>query len=174
MARRWRIGTVAVFALALGFAAFGAAAAELIETAQTSKSGRYKIDHFGIALEVAGLIEPGKSYTVFAPTNQVFRRFDLGVMKPGGPAMSPEEKLRAADKDRLAEALGVHVVEGSLPYSELARQETLTTLSGETLEVTRTEGGVLINEVTLVKPDLVADNGVIHVVDGLLAGERKR
>ncbi|MDX1540116.1 MAG: fasciclin domain-containing protein [Geminicoccaceae bacterium] len=173
MVRRSRHLRAVACALTLCLAPLAAGAADLIETALESKqSGRYKIDHFGIALETAGL-EPG-SYTVFAPTNQVFRRLDLGAMKPGGPAMSPEERIRAADKDLLLDVVEAHIVEGALPYSELAAEETVTTLGGTTLEITRTEGGVLVGEVTITKPDLTADDGVIHVIDGLLAGGRQR
>jgi uncharacterized surface protein with fasciclin (FAS1) repeats len=171
MGQRRGYTKAAICALLLCLAALPAPAADLVETAQdTRRSGQFRIDHFVIALEVAGLVDSLKegSYTVFAPTNQVFRRLDLGVLKPGGPAMSPEEKLRAVDKDRLADLLKDHVVEGRIPYTELVRKEALTTLGGTTLEVKPTEGGVLINGITVAKPDLLADNGVIHVVEGLL------
>ena len=178
MARRWRHINAALCTLALCLAALPAGAADLVETAQkTKQTGRFKIDHFGVALEVAGLVDSQKpgSFTIFAPTNQVFRRVDLGVMKPGGPAMSPEGKLRAADQDRLADVLKHHVVEGSIPYSELAAMESVQTLAGSTLEITRTEGGILLNDdITIAQPDLMADNGVIHVVEGLLAGGPQR
>ena len=177
MAQRWRSSNVALGALALYLTALPAGAADLVETAQkTKQSGRFKIDQFAIALEVTGLVDSDEagSYTVFAPTNQTFRRVDLGVLKPGGPAMSPEEKLRAADQERLADVLKHHVVEGSLPYSELAGMDSVETLAGSTLEITRTEGGILVNDVTIAQPDLIADNGVIHVVEGLLAGGRQR
>lgn len=176
MLRRWH-RSIGASALLLCLAALPAGAADLVETAQNTKqSGQFRIDHLAIALEVAGLIDTLSegSYTVFAPTNQAFRRLDLGALKPGGPALSPEGKLRAADQDRLAALLKDHIVSGAFPYTELARQETLETLGGTTLEIEPTEGGVMINSVTIAKADLMADNGVIHVLEGPLAGGRQQ
>jgi transforming growth factor-beta-induced protein len=176
MSERWRDGVAAGCALLLWLAAPPAGAADLVETARSTKSEKFRIDHFAIALEAAGLA-PSLSqgaYTVFAPTNQALRRLDLDALEPGGPALSPEAKLRAADPDRLAAVLKAHIVEGAIPYTELVGRPALETEGGTTLEVKPTEGGVMINGITLAKPDLMADNGVIHVIEGLLAGGAQR
>jgi uncharacterized surface protein with fasciclin (FAS1) repeats len=174
MTKPRRLSVVAGCALLLCLTALPAAAADLIETARNTKQsgGQYRIDHFAIALDAAGLaatLNDG-TYTIFAPTNQALRRLDLGVQQPGGPAMSPEAELRAADKSRLAAVLKAHIVKGTIPYAELLGKRTLETLGGTTLEVKSTEGGVLINNVKVAKADLMADNGVIHILEGLLAG----
>jgi uncharacterized surface protein with fasciclin (FAS1) repeats len=176
MRERWRHGVVAGCAVVIYLAALPAGAANLVETAQDTKSGKFRIDHFAIALDAAGLapsLSEG-SYTVFARTNQALRRLDLGVLEPGGPALSPEAKLRAADPARLAAVLKAHIVEGAIPYTELVGKPALATEDGTTLEVKPTEGGVMINGITIAKPDLMADNGVIHVIEGLLAGGGQR
>ncbi len=173
MIKDWRHSVVVGCALLLCLAALPAGAADLVETARSTKeSGQFRIDHFAIALEAAGLAPrlSAGSYTVFAPTNQALRRLDVGKQDPGGPAMSPEAKLRAADQDRLAEVLKSYIVEGAIPYNELVGRQTLETLGGTTLEVKPTEGGVMVNNIRVAKSDLMADNGVIHVVEGLLAG----
>jgi uncharacterized surface protein with fasciclin (FAS1) repeats len=176
MSERRRHGLAACCAFLLCLTALPAGAADLIETAQSTKSGKFRIDHFAIALEAAGLASSlsAGSYTVFAPTNQALRRLDLGSLAPGGPALSPADKLRTADPERLAEVVKAHIVLGAIPYTELIGKQALETEGGTTLEVKPTEGGVMIDGLPIAKPDLMADNGVIHVIEGLLAGGAQR
>ena len=155
MIKDWRHSVVVGCALLLCLAVLPAGAADLVETARSTKElDNSGIDHFAIALEAAGLalrLSAG-SYTVFAPTNQALRRLDVGKQYPGGPAMSPEAKLRAADQDRLAEVLKSYIVEGAIPYNELVGRQTLETLGGTTLEVKPTEGGVMVNNIRVASP----------------------
>ena len=72
------------------------------------------------------------------------------------------------DRDRLSDLLKQYIVEGEIPFDQLADQEQLQTLQGATLEVSTAKGGVLVNDIEVLKPDIVADNGVIHVIGGLL------
>jgi uncharacterized surface protein with fasciclin (FAS1) repeats len=50
-------------------------------------------------------------------------------------------------------------------------QEQLETLQGAKLDVSPAKGGILVNKVEVLKPDIMADNGVIHVIGGLLTPE---
>ena len=164
--------TAAAIAAPLCMTAAPAAAADLIETMrEVSSSGQFEIEAFVAAIEAAGLsavLEGAGSHTIFAPTDEAFQTLQLGGLEPQGPAKSPEEQLRSADRNQLADLLKRYIVEGSIPFDQLADQERLETMQGATLEVSTAKGGVLVNDIEVLKPDIAADNGVIHVIGGLL------
>jgi len=121
------------------------------------------------ALDTAGLVDalntPGDELTVFAPTDEAFGKLlaDLGV--------TVEELL--ADPD-LANILLYHVVPGvfdSATVIAAAPIDALDTLNpdGATLKVEVVDGAVVINEsAEVIQADVVASNGVIHVIDAVL------
>ena len=148
-------------------------AGNVIETMhEVSDSGQFEIDEFAAAFEAAGLaneLEGAGPYTIFAPTNEAFQRLKVGGLEPRGSAKTPEEQLQSADKDRLSEILELYIVKGRMPFDQLLEQEKLETLQGAQLDVSTAKGGVLVNNIEVLKPDIMADNGVIHVIGGLLA-----
>jgi uncharacterized surface protein with fasciclin (FAS1) repeats len=102
------------------------------------------------------LSAPG-SYTVFAPTSAAFL-VDIN----DGIDLSPAQ---------LSSVLNYHVVEGLYPESALVDGLTLTTLQGETLIFTsRTDdnGTTMVNDENIVTPNILANNGIVHVIDGVL------
>ncbi len=122
------------------------------------------------ALNQAGLVDalndPEAELTVFAPTDEAFTVLltELDI---------PAEELLA--REDLADILLYHVVEGEFFSGDvvdaLAENEALelTTLNGVTITITATDDGVFINDVTpITDADLVAGNGVIHTIDGVL------
>jgi uncharacterized surface protein with fasciclin (FAS1) repeats len=162
-------------AVALWVLASPAYAGNVIETMhEMSSSGQFEIDAFVKAVEAAGLtsvLEGTGSYTVFVPTDEAFQTLKVGGSAPQGQAKTPDEQLQSADKDRLSEILKQYVVEGRMPSDQLMEQEKLETLQGAKVDVTPAKGGVLVNNIEILKPDIVADNGVIHVIGGLLTPE---
>jgi Fasciclin domain len=66
-----------------------------------------------------------------------------------------------------------HIVEGGRPFDQLIEQGQLEPLQGAKLEVSQAKGGVLVNDIEILKPDIVADNGAIHVIGGLRAPEKQ-
>jgi uncharacterized surface protein with fasciclin (FAS1) repeats len=152
-----------------------AGAHDVIDTMrQVSSSGQFEIDAFLKAIEAAGLaevLEGAGPHTIFAPTNEAFETLRLGGLEAQGPAKTPEEQLQSADKEWLSEVLKHYIVEGRMPFDQLVDQEQLETMQGAKLEVSTAKGGVLVNDIEVLKPDIVADNGVIHVIGGLLAPE---
>jgi uncharacterized surface protein with fasciclin (FAS1) repeats len=150
-------------------------AADLVATAEeVSQSGQFEIDSFATALEVSGLAETLKGkgpYTVFAPTDAAFEKLDLGDPEPQETAKTPKEQLQSADKDRLAAILKQHIVEGRVPLEQLVDQEKLETLEGAKLDVVSAKDGALVNGIEILESDVAADNGVIHIVGGLLTAE---
>ncbi len=111
------------------------------------------------ALEVAGLIDTLKGpgpFTVFAPTDEAF-------------AKVPKADLDAllADKAKLTAVLTYHVVAGKVLAADVATMKTAKSLQGQDLAID-TKDGVKIGNAKVVKADILADNGVIHVIDTVL------
>jgi uncharacterized surface protein with fasciclin (FAS1) repeats len=152
-----------------------AEAADVVNTMrEVSSSGQFEIDAFATAVEAAGLadvLEGAGPHTIFAPTDEAFQTLRIGGLQPQGAAKTPEEQLQSVDKDWLSETLKHYIVEGRMPFDQLMEQERLETLQGAKLEVSTAKGGVLVNDVEVLKPDIMADNIVIHVIGGLFTPE---
>lgn len=98
-------------------------------------------------------------FTVFAPRNSAFAKV---------PEDELERLMRPENRDELARILQLHVVQGSYPAAALVnRTTTLVTLSGLSIIVDGFNG-LNVGGVNVVQPDVMASNGVIHVVDGLI------
>ncbi len=115
------------------------------------------------AIEAAGLANTLKGpgpFTVFAPTDGAFA---------GLPAGTVEQLLKPENKARLTAILTHHVVPGTIMAASVTgKKATPRTVQGETLAVNGTGGRVKVNDAMVTRADVVADNGVIHVVDKVL------
>ncbi len=144
-----------LIALAFSAAALTPAfAADIVDTAVAA--GSFKT--LATALAAAGLIDTLKGpgpFTVFAPTDEAFAKI-------------PKAKLDAllADKAKLTAVLTYHVVAGKVMAADV-KAGKVKTVQGSTFEVT-TKGGVMVNKAKVVKTDIAADNGVIHVIDTVI------
>jgi len=139
---------------ALSLAALGAQAKDIVDTAVAA--GQFKT--LATALQAAGLVETLKGkgpFTVFAPTDEAF-------------AKVPKAQLDAllADKAKLTAVLTYHVVPGAVMAKDV-KAGKVKTVQGSELTVT-TAGGVMVDKAHVVKTDIVADNGVIHVIDSVV------
>lgn len=165
---RSRIPFVAVLPFALMALLFTVAAAhagskngaskDIVETA--AEAGQFST--LITALKRAGLVETLKGegpFTVFAPTDEAFARL-------------PQDQLNAllADKERLTRVLTYHVVAGKVTSAEVAMLETADTVEGQALQI-ESSGGVRVNNAQVVKADIMASNGVIHVIDSVMMPE---
>ena len=116
------------------------------------------------ALETAGLdgvlSEPG-SYTLFAPTNAAFEALPTGTL----------EALLADTTGALTDILLYHVLGLTALSSELADGLIVTTAQGYDVTVTINENGIFINDAQVILADLIANNGVVHVIDAVLIPE---
>lgn len=114
------------------------------------------------AVTEAGLVgtlqSPGP-FTVFAPTNDAFDKLPYGVL---GKLLEP------ANNDLLNELLLYHVVSGDVRAADVVMLTSATTAQGEDVKVNARGNGVRINNANVTTTDIVADNGVIHVVDRVL------
>ncbi len=136
--------------LALGVA-FSAQAKDIVDTAVAA--GSFKT--LAAALGAAGLVDTLKGkgpFTVFAPTDEAFAKI---------PKADLDALLK--DKAKLTAVLTYHVVAGKVMAADV-KAGKVKTVQGSDLTVT-TAGGVQVNGAKVVKTDIVADNGVIHVID---------
>ena len=118
------------------------------------------------ALGEAGLVDAlnGEGpFTVFAPTDDAFAALGDATIA---------NLLEEDNRDLLRAVLTYHVVPGRLTSAELARTRTLTTLSGQRLDVSfATE--LRVDEASIVQGNIEASNGVIHVIDSVLMPETR-
>lgn len=118
------------------------------------------------ALEAAGLtaaLETTGPFTVFAPDNDAFD--DLG-----GDIVTA--LLEPENEDLLTTILSYHVVPGvAAQSSSLSDGQTATTLQGDAVTIGVSGSTVTVDEATVIDPDVEASNGIIHVIDAVLAPE---
>jgi uncharacterized surface protein with fasciclin (FAS1) repeats len=114
------------------------------------------------ALEAAGLAETlsGEGqFTVFAPTDDAFAALPEGTV----------ETLLEDPQGALTDILLYHVVEGAVPAETVVTLDSATTLSGQDVTIEVVDGGVVLNDsVNVIITDIMADNGIIHVIDAVL------
>ncbi|HEX9865547.1 MAG TPA: fasciclin domain-containing protein [Acidimicrobiia bacterium] len=127
--------------------------------------GEGDLDTFLAATEAAGIMEDfhGEGpFTLFIPTDEAFAAY------LDGAGMSQEEAFAGAEM--LQSILGQHVVT-MMEDSEMVMGmdgQTFTTLSGGPLEVTVDGDNVMVGDANIIRYDIAASNGVIHVIDAVL------
>lgn len=102
-------------------------------------------------------------YTLFIPTNEAFQEMLVAMEMPTEALMGNSELL--------ADVLSYHVVQGNYLVADLQNGMTLTTLEGQEVTLTVAQDGVLVNTAEIVEADLLASNGVVHVINGVLLPE---
>lgn len=111
-------------------------------------------------LQAAGLVEALKGpgpFTVFAPTDQAFAKLPAGTL---------DALLK--DKAKLAEILTYHVVPGRLMAADIVKLTQARTVEGQSLQIS-TKAGVKVDAANVTATDIVASNGVIHVIDAVIS-----
>ncbi len=111
-----------------------------------------------VAAELADDLSGPGPFTVFAPTDAAFAALPAGTI----------EALLADPTGTLAQILLYHVVGAQALSTDLSDGQTITTLQGEDVTVTIGMNGVMINGATVVVADILATNGVVHVIDAVL------
>jgi uncharacterized surface protein with fasciclin (FAS1) repeats len=145
--------TLIASVLSLGLVV-SAQAKDIVDTAVGA--GTFKT--LAAALTAAGLVDTLKGkgpFTVFAPTDEAFAKI---------PKADLDALLK--DKAKLTSVLTYHVVAGKVMAADV-KAGKVKTVQGSELTVT-TAGGVKVNDAHVVKTDIVADNGVIHVIDSVV------
>lgn len=133
--------------------------ANLVDTvaAQTTLSTLSK------AIAAAGLANILKSdgpFTVFAPSDAAFEKLPEGQL---------DGWLKPENKDQLISILKYHVTPGRVTGQDVGKLTQAKTVNGEMAQIKRSGEGTMINDATIVTHDLGSSNGVIHVIDKVLA-----
>ena len=141
-----------------------------IETKMVSKSVKNDIVQTAInagnfttlatALTEAGLVDALKGdgpFTVFAPTDEAFKNLPKGAL---------DNLLK--DKEALKNVLLYHVVSGKVSSNEVVDLNKATTMNGSDIKIKTSDGKVMINDAQVTGADVMASNGIIHVIDKVL------
>jgi uncharacterized surface protein with fasciclin (FAS1) repeats len=134
--------------------------ADIVDTAVAAGSFNTLV----AAVKAAGLVDTLKSkgpFTVFAPTDDAFAKLPKGTV---------EGLLK--DIPKLTAVLTYHVVAGKVMAADVVKLKTAKTVQGQEVKIDASKWhmhkNVKINDAEVVKADIVADNGVIHVIDKVL------
>ena len=128
---------------------------DIVETAVGAGSFKTLVT----AVQAAGLVDTLKGtgpFTVFAPTDEAFAKLPAGTV---------EELLKPQNKSKLQAILTYHVVPGKVMAADVTKISTAKTVNGQSLAVSAKNGAVMVDNAKVVKTDIVASNGVIHVID---------
>ena len=130
---------------------------DIIDNAVNSK------DHTTLvaAVKAAGLVETLKGtgpFTVFAPTDEAFAKLPKGTV---------EDLLKPENKEKLASILTYHVVPGKVMAADV-KSGNVKTVNGKEVAVKVDGDTVMVGKAKVVKADVAASNGVIHVIDTVL------
>ena len=112
------------------------------------------------ALEAAGLVETLKGagpFTVFAPTDEAFAKLPAGTV---------DALLK--DTAKLKEVLLYHVVAGNVKAAEVVKLKSAKTVEGSSVKIMAMGGNVMVDNANVVKTDIAASNGTIHVIDTVI------
>ncbi|MCC7131851.1 MAG: fasciclin domain-containing protein [Gemmatimonadales bacterium] len=112
------------------------------------------------AVEAAGLVETLKGtgpFTVFAPTDEAFAKLPAGTL---------DALLK--DKAKLTAILTYHVVSGAVGSDKVVGLKSARTVNGQDVAIAVKDGKVHVGAATVLKTDIKASNGVIHVIDTVL------
>jgi len=144
--------------VSLGALADKAGSADIIDTAVAA--GSFKT--LAAALTAAGLIETLKGegpFTVFAPTDEAFAKLPKGTV---------ESLLKPENKSALIAVLTYHVVPGKVMADKVTGLKFAETVNGQRVDIAVKDGTVMIDGATVIKADVAASNGVIHVIDRVI------
>lgn len=142
----------------LGLVASSAFAADDI-VATAKSTGMFKT--LTAALDAADkteMLQEKGPYTVFAPSDEAFAKLPKGTV---------EDLLKPENKEKLGKILAYHVVKGKVMAADV-KTMMAKTANGAELDVKVKDDTVMVNDAKVVKADVAASNGVIHVIDKVL------
>lgn len=114
------------------------------------------------AVKAAGLVETLKGkgpFTVFAPTDEAFAKLPAGTV---------EDLLKPENKEKLVAVLTYHVVPGNVPAGKVVNLSSAKTVNGKSVKISAKDGTVKVDGAKVTATDIVASNGVIHVIDSVI------
>ncbi len=154
------LAAAAAMAVGLAVGATNARAADkdIVDTAVAA--GNFKT--LAAALGAAGLVETLKGpgpFTVFAPTDDAFAKLPAGTV---------EDLLKPENKAKLMAILTYHVVPGKVLAADVVKLKDAKTVNGAKVTIKVDGGNVMVNGAKVTATDIMASNGVIHVIDSVI------
>jgi uncharacterized surface protein with fasciclin (FAS1) repeats len=131
---------------------------DIVDTAAGAKNFKTLVK----AVKAAGLVETLKGdgpFTVFAPTDKAFAKLPEGTL---------ESLLKPENKEKLAAILTYHVVPGKVTAADVVKLKNAKTVQGSNFNIRVKDGKVKVDDAKVVKTDIEAKNGVIHVIDAVI------
>ena len=131
---------------------------DIVETAMAAGS----FQTLAKVLKAADLVDTLKGqgpFTVFAPTDEAFAKLPAGTLN---------DLLKPENKQKLQRILTYHVVPGRVSSTDVVKLRTARAVSGDTIDITANDGTVRVDRARVVKTDIAASNGVIHVIDTVI------
>ena len=155
-----KLALAAVVAMGLGVRAMDARAAQMNIVDTAVASGQFKTLVAAIkAADLATTLEGQGPFTVFAPTDAAFAKLPAGTV---------ESLLKPENKAKLVAVLTYHVVPGAVMASDVVKLKQAKTVEGQTLAISANGGKVMVNNANVTATDIVASNGIIHVIDAVV------
>ena len=161
MLKTLAIGITAALLMAVATSNPSAAKADdkdIVDTAVAAGSFKTLAKALAAADLVDTLKGPGP-FTVFAPTDAAFAKLPAGTL---------ESLLKPENKAKLQRILTYHVVAGKVMAADVVKLQSAKAVSGDTITIGKRNGGVSVDKAQVVKTDIAASNGVIHVIDSVI------
>ena len=159
--KTFAFATVAAVVLTVAASGTTAVRAETRDVVDTAiAAGSFKT--LAKALDAAGLVTTLKGagpFTVFAPTDEAFAKLPDGTL---------ETLLKPENKEKLRRILTYHVVAGKVMASDVVKLQSAKAVSGDAITVKVENGVVHVDNATVTSADVLASNGVIHVIDSVI------
>ena len=111
------------------------------------------------AADLVGTLKGDGPFTVFAPTDAAFAKLPEGTV---------ESLLKPENRDKLVAILTYHVVPGEVTAADVVKLSEAKTVNGQDVAITVADNGVRVNDANVIKTDIDASNGVIHVIDTVI------
>jgi len=131
---------------------------DIVDTAVSAKSFSTLV----AALKAADLVDVLRGsgpFTVFAPTDAAFAKLPAGIV---------ENLLKPENKAKLQSVLTYHVVPGRYMAADVLKMSSAKTVNGNSFMVSMMGGDAMVDNARIVKTDIMASNGVIHVIDSVI------
>jgi uncharacterized surface protein with fasciclin (FAS1) repeats len=131
---------------------------DIVDTAMAAGS----FNTLAKALQAADLVDTLRGqgpFTVFAPTDEAFAKL---------PAATLNDLLKAENKQKLQRILTYHVVPGRVSSTDVVKLRTAKAVSGDTIDIKVNGVSVMVDGARVVRTDVQASNGVIHVLDSVI------
>jgi uncharacterized surface protein with fasciclin (FAS1) repeats len=137
--------------------ATGAAGKDIVAVAAGAENFKTLV----AAVKAAGLVETLQGqgpFTVFAPSDEAFAKLPAGTF---------EGLLKPENHDKLVAILKYHVIAGKVLAADVKTMEAKT-VQGQSVKLVVSADGVTVDNAKVVKTDVMAENGVIHVIDTVI------